>query len=114
PYLTFYCVNNKGEVIKKLDIEKENCAMIHDFVLTEHYAIIFDCPLVVDVNRFKSGGSLINWRPELGGRIGLISRNGNTLRWIEIEPFFVFHFANAYENNNEIIIDYVRYENGEF
>ena len=27
---------------------------------------------------------------------------------------FVFHFANAYENGNEIIIDYVRHEKGDF
>jgi len=27
---------------------------------------------------------------------------------------FVFHFANAYENDNEIIIDYVRHETGDF
>ena len=61
-----------------------------------------------------SGKSVINWRPELGGRIGIISRHGGKVRWLETEPFFVFHFANAYENDNEIIIDYVRHENGDF
>jgi len=114
PYLTLYCVNNKGEIIKQFDIEKNHCSMVHDFVLTKHYAIIFDCPVVLDINQLNSGGSIINWRPELGGRIGLISRDGNKVRWIETEPFFVFHFANAYENNNEIIIDYVRHETGDF
>lgn len=114
PYLTLYCVNNKGVVIKKLDIEKNHCSMIHDFVLTKNYVLIFDCPLVLDINQLMSGGSVINWRPELGGRIGLISRNGEKIQWFETEPFFVFHFANAYENDNELIIDYVRYENGDF
>jgi len=114
PYLTLYCVNNKGVVTKKLDIEKSHCSMIHDFVLTKNYVIIFDCPLVLDINQVMSGGSVIKWRPELGGRIGLISRNGKKIQWLETEPFFVFHFANAYENKNDLIIDYVRYENGDF
>jgi len=114
PYLTLYCVNNKGVVIKKLDIEKNYCSMVHDFVLTKNYAIIFDCPVVLDISQLMSGGSVISWRPELGGRVGLISRDGNKVRWIETEPFFVFHLANAYENDNEIIIDYVRYEKGDF
>lgn len=114
PYLTLYCVNNKGVVIKKLDIEKNHCSMIHDFVLTKNYVIIFDCPLVLDINQMMSGGSVIKWRPELGGRIGLISRNGEKIQWLETEPFFVFHFANAYENDNDLIIDYVRYEHGYF
>lgn len=114
PYLTLYCVNDKGAVIKKLDIEKNHCSMIHDFVLTKNYVIIFDCPLVLDINQLMSGGSVIKWRPELGGRIGIISRNGEKIQWFETEPFFVFHFANAYENGNELIIDYVRYENGDF
>ncbi len=114
PYLTLYCVNNKGIVIKKLDIEKKYCSMVHDFVLTKNYAIIFDCPVVLDISQLMPGDSVINWRPELGGRIGLISRDGNKTQWIETEPFFVFHFANAYENDNEIIIDYVRYDKGDF
>ena len=110
PYLSLYCVNIEGIVIKKIDIKKNHCSMIHDFVLTEHYVVIFDCPVVLDINQLKAGGSIVNWQPELGGRIGIISRPEGKVRWIETEAFFVFHFANAYENDNEIIIDYVRHE----
>jgi carotenoid cleavage dioxygenase len=101
-------------VTKKLDIEKQYCTMVHDFVLTEHYVVIFDCPVILDNNQLIKGGEFIKWKPELGGRIGLISRDGKKVQWLETDPFFVFHFANAYENNNEIIIDYVRYEKCDF
>lgn len=114
PYLSLYCVNSEGIVVKKIDIEKNYCSMIHDFVLTEHYVVIFDCPVVLDMNQLMTGRSVVNWQSELGSRIGIISRDDGKVRWIETEAFFVFHFANAYESDNTITIDYVRYETFDF
>jgi len=56
-----------------------------------------------------SGGDVLQWRPELGTRIGLQSRRDGTIKWIGTEPFFVFHFANAYEKDQKIIIDYAHH-----
>lgn len=114
PYLSLYCINRQGSVIKKWDIEKNNCTMVHDFVLTEKYIVIFDCPVIFDINKLMSGDSVVNWQPELGGRVGVISRDNGAVQWFETEPFFVFHFANAYEKENEIIVDYVRRESFQF
>ena len=84
--------------------------MIHDFVLTKNYAIVFDCPVVFDLNQLMIGGSILNWQPELGVRIGLMSRATGIMNWFHTDPFFVFHFANAYEQDNKLIIDYVKHE----
>lgn len=110
PYLTVYRFNSQGQMLQKWDIEKDYCAMTHDFVLTEHYIIIFDCPVVFDLNQLMSGGAVLNWRPELGVRIGLMSRATGKMKWFHTDPFFVFHFANAYEQGNNLIIDYVKHE----
>lgn len=107
-------VETKGLLRERIDIEKKHCSMIHDFVLTKHYLIIFDCPVVLDMNQLVTGGSVANWRPELGSRIGLISLKDGKVRWIDTEAFFVFHFANTYEIDNQIIIDYVRFETFDF
>lgn len=56
PYLTIYRFNKEGTVINKWDIEKSDSSMIHDFVLTENYVIIFDCPAIFDFTQIKSGG----------------------------------------------------------
>ncbi len=114
PSLTIYCVNNQGAIAKKWQVNKSYSSMVHDFALTKNYIIIFDCPVVFDVKRSLSGQSMIDWQPELGTRIGIISRDGKETRWFITEPFFVFHFANAYENAHEIVIDYVRHEHGDF
>ncbi len=109
PFLTVSQIDKQGILQKQIPIDKPYSTMIHDFVLTENYVVIFDCPVILDVNQLEMGGNIINWKPELGVRIGLLPRKGGNITWCETESFFVFHFANAYEVNNEIIVDLVRY-----
>jgi len=109
PYLTIYQMDKEGKIIAYWDIEKPHSTMIHDFVITENYVIIFDCPIVFDIQQIQRGGAVLNWRPELGTRIGLFSRKNGKMHWLQSEAFFVFHFANAYEINNKIIVDFVKH-----
>jgi carotenoid cleavage dioxygenase len=54
------------------------------------------------------GGTSIRWQPESGGRIGVMPRDGEgeDIRWIDVEPFYVFHFMNAYEDaDGGIVVD---------
>jgi carotenoid cleavage dioxygenase len=39
------------------------------------------------------------WQPDLGARIGVMPRHGNDadVRWFDIDPCYVFHFLNAWE-----------------
>lgn len=110
PYLTIYRINAKGEIAQKLDIKKSYPSMIHDFGLTENYVIIFDCPVVFNFEQVLSGGQILNWQPELGVRIGVMSRHSGKITWFESEAFFIFHFANAYEQNDKIVVDYIRHQ----
>ncbi|RUR06060.1 carotenoid oxygenase family protein [Legionella sp. km772] len=110
PFLTVYQFDKQGLLKNKWNIEKEYSSMFHDFVLTQNYVILFDCPSVFDFKQLMKGGPVLNWQPELGTRIGIMPRHGGPIKWIRTEPFFVFHFANAYEQDKQIIIDYVRHE----
>ena len=109
PFLSYYRLDKKGDLIEKGDIDKEYSTMMHDFILTENYIIYFDCPAVLDMQAMMTGQEVLKWREDLPTRIGLQSRHDNSIRWIETDPFFVFHFANAYEHNQQIIIDYAHH-----
>jgi carotenoid cleavage dioxygenase len=109
PFLSVYCVDAKGEITHSINIDKNYCTMFHDFVLTENYVIFFDCPAVIDIKALEDGGTLFSWQPELGTHIGVMPKKGGQVQWIKTESFFVYHFANAYEANGEIIVDYIRY-----
>ncbi|MDO8953627.1 MAG: carotenoid oxygenase family protein [Gammaproteobacteria bacterium] len=110
PFLSLHKVDKKGQLLQSWDIEKSHSTMIHDFVLTKNYVIVFDCPMVFDLKKMVAGGPLLSWQPELGTRIGIMPRTGGKMQWFQTEAFFVFHFANAYEQGHEIIVDFVRHE----
>ncbi|MFJ4651200.1 carotenoid oxygenase family protein [Nocardia sp. NPDC088792] len=51
-----------------------------------------------------------SWNPRYPARIGVMSRTGSTsVRWFDIEPCYVFHPMNAYEDGDSIVLDVVRY-----
>ena len=65
---------------------------------------IFDLPAVFDVEALITGGTGIYWAPERGARIGVLDRGapGSTTTWIEVDPFWVFHFLNAHDDGDAI------------
>ncbi len=79
----------------------------HDFTITEHYALFVIGPAILDVNATLTGGSMLSWQPELGTRIALVPRSGDgPVRFAELEPFWVWHFANAYEDGDRVVADF--------
>jgi carotenoid cleavage dioxygenase len=112
PYLTWSVVAADGTSLRPptaidgLDAP----VMIHDMALTEKYVVLFVCPLIFDIAAVMAGGSLLSWRPDDGTRIALIPRDGGAVRWIHAEPFWVWHFANAFDNaDGTVTVDYVEW-----
>lgn len=82
-------------------------SMMHDFLLTERFVVFPVMPVVIDFMRAMSGGPMAAWE---GGRptlFGIMPRGGTAtdLRWVESDPKFMFHSANAYEVGDDIVID---------
>jgi carotenoid cleavage dioxygenase len=112
PYLTWSVVGADGRQLRSptavygLDAP----VMIHDMALTERYVVLFVNPLVFDLEAAMTGGSLLSWRPDDGTRIAVIPRDGGPVRWITTDPFWVWHFANAFDNaDGTIAVDYVQW-----
>lgn len=116
PYLTYFRINSQGKLVNAVPIEKPYATMMHDFVLTKNYLIFVDCPAVLDITKRQNQKNMLSWQPELGTRIGIMSRHDSNqqIRWLQTDPFFVFHFANAFEQDRKIIIDYVHHASLEF
>ncbi len=51
------------------------------------------------------------WDPDYPARVGVLPRTGGTgdVRWYDVEPCYVFHPLNAYEDGEQIILDVVRH-----
>jgi carotenoid cleavage dioxygenase len=52
-----------------------------------------------------------SWNPKHPARVGVMPRDGSNadVRWFDVEPCFVFHPMNAYDDGDTIVIDVVRH-----
>lgn len=112
PYLTWSVVGADGSALRAPTpvpgLDKP--MMIHDMALTEKYIVLFVNPLVFDLAAAMTGGSLLAWHPEDGTRIAMIPRDGGGVRWIDTDTFWVWHFANAFDNpDGTVTVDYVEH-----
>ncbi|MCB9595960.1 MAG: carotenoid oxygenase family protein [Sandaracinaceae bacterium] len=98
PFLTYHVVDARGALTRSVEVEIDHSSMMHDFQITESWAVLFDLPIHFDTELLESGFPF-RWVPEAGARIGLLPRDGSssTVRWFEIDTCFMFHSFNAYE-----------------
>lgn len=80
--------------------------MIHDFTITPTYLVLVIAPVVFDLDAMMTGGDVLSWQPDLGTRIALVPRDGSAARWIETGPFFVWHYGNAYDDGDDVVVDF--------
>ena len=103
--------------------EERNCkgvmaggkaVMIHDCGITEKYAIVIDCPVMVDIGNYSQGGSLWSFDATHGSRIGIFEKDGEdgtvTPKWFPIDTCWIFHLANAWEEGNVVVMVVVRWD----
>lgn len=109
--LTYHRVDAVGALIESRPIKIARVTMMHDFALTDKSAIFFDLPVIFDLKRAVRGAMPYRWDDTHRARIGVVPRDraAGRVRWFPIEPCFVFHFANAYETADRIVIDAIRY-----
>ncbi|WP_313407082.1 carotenoid oxygenase family protein [Aeromicrobium sp.] len=146
--VAYSVLGTDGRIRRSVDVEVHGSPMMHDFALTEHYAVILDLPVTFDIatatadvprlvrplvrgvlNRVigrnplpepviariaRGGGSATfpyRWNPDYPARVGLLPRDGDgsTVRWFEIDPCYVFHTLNAYEDGDTVVVDVIRH-----
>ena len=112
PDVALHKVNAAGELTESLSITTPYPAMVHDFVVTRNYILFPIFPLIGTLERAMEGKMPFAWEPDKGASVGILDRNGGleTLRWVECDPFFVFHFMNGFDHNGVITVDACQFE----
>ena len=80
--------------------------MIHDFTITPTYLVLVICPVVFDLDAMMTGGNVLSWEPDLGTRVALVPRDGGEVKWIDADPFFVWHYGNAFDDDGDVVVDF--------
>ena len=111
PFLTYHVADPTGTLVRSEVIEVPGPTMIHDFAITEHNVVFLDLPVVFDLDLAMAGTMPYAWSDTYGARVGVMPRSGGPadVRWFELDPCYVFHVLNAFEDGDQIVVDVVRY-----
>jgi len=118
PYVQLYVVEPDGTCSLAEPVEMPFSAMLHDFAITDRYAIFPLCPIVQDGEALMNGvpyADTLSWQPERGLKFGIRPRGaGGAVRWFEAPtPGYLFHPGNAYEKDGVIYMDACTYTGGQ-
>ena len=98
-HIQYVVVGTDGKVRKTVDVPTPGSPMVHDCGITQDYFILLDLPVV-----FKPEEMALPylWDEGYGARVGLLPREGNAedVVWSEVDPCYVFHPMNAYQDSD--------------
>ncbi len=111
PYLRYLRVSADGKLVQTENITVGGPTMMHDFNITQNHVIFMDLPAVFNMELAMTGEMPIRWDESYPARLGVMPRNGNDtqVRWFDINPCYVFHPLNSYEDGDKIILDVARF-----
>jgi len=111
--IQYVVVDRDGRVRRVVDVPVPGAPMVHDCAITANHFLLLDLPVVFDAEAAEGGAGIpYRWRPDYGARVGLLPRTGGAedVVWHEVEPCYVFHPMNAYEDaDGRVVVDVVRH-----
>lgn len=114
--LNLFELNLKGQIVRRQSHSVPGFAFIHDFAITPNYCIFFQNPVRFNPLPFVLGlrgaGECIQFQPERPTRMIVLQRGVENAqpRILEAQSGFVFHHANAFEQDGEIVVDSICYD----
>jgi carotenoid cleavage dioxygenase len=110
PTITWYRADVKtGGIIESHAVDIGVPVLMHDFAVSENYAVFFVTPAQFRLDLIPQGRPGVVWDEtslEHGVQIVLMNRRTHQVSWHEAGGQFAnTHFFNAYEQDGELIID---------
>lgn len=106
-------VDVDGRVRRSVTIPVEHGPLIHDCAITQRYVVVLDLPLTLSLGVVLAGhGFPYRWNDKHPARVGVLPRESgaDAIRWLPLEPCFVFHNANAYDlPDGRVVLDVIAY-----
>ena len=106
-------VGDDGQVKTTRPIDLSSKTMLHECAITQNYLLVFDLSVTFSPYKLVRGYFPFSWSDTHQARIGLLNRIDQTeqIQWFNIDPCYLFHVFNAYEDDQgQVIVDALRYE----
>lgn len=117
PFLEYRVADASGRLVHVEPIAVSRPTMMHDFAITDRDVIFWELPVMFDmqgaikmVSEPHSGVVPFTWDPSYGARIGVMPLGGpaSAIRWVDIDPCYVYHGVNAHRDGDDIVLDVCR------
>lgn len=112
PNLQYVVVGPDARVRQVEEVVVPGSPMVHDCSITERWMVVYDLPVVFDLAGAAAGQPFpYGWSDDYGARIGLVplGGRGSDVRWFEVEPSYVFHPLNAYDDGDTVVLEVLRW-----
>lgn len=104
-----YCIADAdGNLVSEQWLKTPYCSMMHDFLISENYALFPVFPTTCDLERLKAGGPHWSHEQETDSWIGVMPRKGDVseIRWYKgPKGVHSFHMLNAFERDGALHMD---------
>ncbi len=110
PYMTYGVINKDSQLVNFTPIELPGARLPHSMAFTPNYSILMDLPMFWDPELLDKDIHKVSFYPEMQSRFGILDRmaSGDTIRWFDAEPCYIYHIINSWEEENEVILDVCR------
>ncbi len=110
--IVFYVFDAGGRKINEVEFEMPYAGMVHDFAVTDEWAVFPFFPMMTDMEKVKAGGAYFEYHPDKPTHVALVPRYGKAedIRWFEGPNATAGHMMNAVRVGNKVMLDVCYYE----
>lgn len=110
--LRLYETDSRGTTRYLRAVPLPGMGLIHDMALTPRYAVFMLAPLRINpwalLGR-QSYWDAMQFKQNEPSYFILAPRDGGKVRMIETDPFYMWHYANAYEDGSDVVVELPRF-----
>jgi all-trans-8'-apo-beta-carotenal 15,15'-oxygenase len=115
PRLNVYRFGAQGGLIYRQRLRLPYACSIHDFGLSQHYAVFYLSPYTLDMKTLvREGGTLqdaLRWEPERGSYLLIVAREtGEQVALVPLGDRYCLHFINCFEQHGRLSVDMLELE----
>ena len=115
PCVHIYRFSADGQLTYRKRLSLPYPCSVHDFGLSPHYMVLYLNPYILNVAAMVQEGKTLlealQWQPELGSTLLLISREtGDIAASVSIGKRYCLHLINCFETGQYLTVDVVEYD----
>ncbi|MGJ8481272.1 carotenoid oxygenase family protein [Sphingobium yanoikuyae] len=107
--MAYYEISPQGELLFDIWFETPYYCMMHDFGITEDYALFSVMPMTSSWERLEAGKPHFGFDTALPSYLAVVPRKAGTtaqdIRWFKGDSCFTAHVMNAYQEGAKLTLD---------